>query len=375
MAWTTCIVTCWLLGQAPATAPPQRIPHAKGDNRYAQPAPPFEAGAPPAAPPAVPPPAAPARLPAVDSALPSVLLGEPEDDRPASQPGKQDPAKREPAKQEPSRQEAVGQEPARQQPMVPVEGRPARNGRGRLLASMLTLPDELKPAGRPVPLVEALGTTTDRQQQLELTHAYWKLSIALAQYHLAWQESNVLDRLAEAAAVRPTQPDAHGDRMAVQLELDAAKQREHDTAQKLLTAQYELHERMHMPASAPFPLPADKPHTGTYITYFQQIYTGNSAPPQARRIDRILPLRLAVVETRGAAVLAARDLFEASDIAYQEGRDSLATVLADFQRLSREHRAFRPAVWQYNDDIAGYALGYSPLGSGRRGRRGHAHQT
>ena len=152
------------------------MPRVPSDNRYvslrrrlklapppaAYPPTAYPPGQPPTAyPPGQPAAAAPTNTvpstPAVDPAVPSVLLGEPEDNSPSSQPAKPQPPRRdrwshEPARQEPPRQEPLRQEPSRQDPplqesVVAVEGRAGRSGAAGLLASMLALPEELKPAG------------------------------------------------------------------------------------------------------------------------------------------------------------------------------------------------------------------------------------
>ena len=89
-----------------------------------------------------------------------------------------------------------------------------------VLAELLTPSDELKPMGRWVPLVEVIAAATDPSQQLELTRSYWKLTAALAQYRVAWDEYRLLEAVREGTGNRQPSPD---DRLQAQVRADSRR--------------------------------------------------------------------------------------------------------------------------------------------------------
>ena len=139
MAWTTCIVSCCLLGQFSAT-PPQPGRELPSDDRTRGPGPkpPFDAGAPPANfPPRQPPAAAPfgplRPQPSGRSGhAEHIALGKPREDNSPATPARPNPGRG----RAPNRaRRPAAQEPAAQEPVVNVEGRPGRN-RGRRAAGL-----------------------------------------------------------------------------------------------------------------------------------------------------------------------------------------------------------------------------------------------
>ena len=66
-----------------------------------------------------------------------------------------------------------------------VETAPRRMRPPELLADALSGPHEGRLPSKPLPLVDALGRATDREQQRQIAAAYWRLAVAQAQLHYA----------------------------------------------------------------------------------------------------------------------------------------------------------------------------------------------
>jgi hypothetical protein len=237
--------------------------------------------------------------------------------------------------------------------VVPVESRSGRSHAPSMLAALLTLPDDVKPAGRWAPLVEAMAVSAEQSQQLEMARAYWKLTAALARYRIAWDEYQLLTLVHDELGARGRSPD---DLVRAQVRRGQAAAESEEAAGELLAAQNDLARRMRLPEGAPLPLPADKPHVGTYNTHFEQIYGTVAPPPGARFANRTLELRRWLVEDRAAVVQAAHDVLETEQESYAAGATPFSAWLAALDRWSRERRTFLAAVMQYNDQIAEYAL-------------------
>jgi hypothetical protein len=248
--------------------------------------------------------------------------------------------------------------PPSEPPLVSARSRQPKSGTDELLASMLSLPDALKTSGRPLTLTEALGASSDRQQQIDITLAYWKLTKAAAEEHFCWSENQLLEQLQTI----PHRTSSGASRLELDSLVASSKATLREAGLQMITAQYELAELLRLPSSTPLPLPSDRPHVGPYKTYFEQIYSGRAVPARARLVDRALPLIKQAIDVHASAVQAAYDMVDASSDAYQQGTASLATVLACSESLKRERRAFISSVGQYNRDIASYALAIAPPG-------------
>ncbi|HEY5315106.1 MAG TPA: hypothetical protein VIK18_21420, partial [Pirellulales bacterium] len=243
--------------------------------------------------------------------------------------------------------------------VVPVESRSGRSHAPTVLAALLTPADPQKPAGRWTSLAEVLAAATEPAQQLELTRAYWKLAAALALYRMACDEYELLAVIRDSVGARHQSSD---DLVAVQMRRARAAAQLEEASARVLAAQYELGQRIRLPDGAPLPLPADKPHVGTYNTRFDQIYAAAAAPPAARFADRTLELRHSQIDQRAAVVRASEDVLEVEQEFYSQGTTDLATLMSAVDNWAQQRRAFLAAVVQYNAQIADYAL-HVPRGS------------
>ncbi len=240
-----------------------------------------------------------------------------------------------------------------------------------MVAEALVLPTGGAITGRRVTLMDVLANTIQQQRQAEITHAYWRLAEAVAEYHFAFAENAAISQIqvrpADAAMLKTAQSSA-----AAALEAAEVAARE---------AQNALADAALLPMDAGLPLPADPPHVGPYRTQFDELFALRAAPPQARLIDRTLPIQRRVIDLRAEAVHAAGDALEAVIDAYREGRIGFTTVLAAMGQLGRQRQALIAAVGRYNHDIADYALAVvapGTTGSGLIGmlirRSGHSQQ-
>ncbi|MGO8688850.1 MAG: hypothetical protein ACLQLG_04395 [Thermoguttaceae bacterium] len=216
----------------------------------------------------------------------------------------------------------------------------------RIVAQALTLPPGSSLSGQPLALLTVLSTGQDRRQQLELAHAYWRLAEAVADYCFCVEEKKQLEQL------HPAGEEAAEWRLARASAAAALQEAE----VRAVAAQHELAALMSLaPAAAP-PLPADRPHVGSYHTYFKELFGAGPAPDRTRLIDRTLPLRTAAIDAHSVALQASEDSLAAALEAQAAGQGPLAPLLACLEEHRRQQGQFMASVCRYNHDIADYAL-------------------
>jgi len=222
-----------------------------------------------------------------------------------------------------------------------------------LLASLLAGRLKLRPTGQPMTLAACLAAVPERKDQLEATHAYWRLVRALADYYLAWDAAQEIERLT------PSEHDATLLRTAQAASNAALGQAE----TRLLAAQYDLAAMLASPVEAPLPLPSDPPHIGPYRTNFDQLFAARVPPVRARLIDQTLPLRRRAIDIQAMAVQAAADNRLDLSKARNRGRAELGAVVAAIEEVRKQGEQFVALVCRYNDDIADYAMGVASPGA------------
>jgi hypothetical protein len=215
-----------------------------------------------------------------------------------------------------------------------------------MVQQAMTLPTGTAVAGRNVSLLDVLGQVTDRSKRLEITHAYWRLVKLLGEYRFCWEESQQIQSIGlgtiDANLLGSAQQAA--DREVTAMEL------------AVINAQYELAEVAGLEVSGQLPLPADRPHIGTYNTFFEQIFADSTPPGQTRLLHRTLPLQHQVIGVRAEAVQAAQEALQAVARSYQAGQVDAADLLAALHEITVQRRAWMTAVARYNHSIADYAL-------------------
>ncbi|MBX3414391.1 MAG: hypothetical protein KF708_17010 [Pirellulales bacterium] len=232
-----------------------------------------------------------------------------------------------------------------------------------LLSATLMPPAEGQLVGQPLSLVNMLTLIADRSQQLRATQAYWKLSAAIADYHLRLAEYRLLEELSTSEALAH---GSEGDTLAIHAALARAKADAHAAELAAIGAQHELAGLVPMDTRAGLPLATDPPHVGTYRTQFETIFGQGPAPAQAYLTDRLLPIRLEEIRQRAVAVQAANDALDAAVEAWSQAAASPRSVIDSLASLRQQRAAFLTAVERYNLEIAHYALGIAPLGTGSR---------
>jgi hypothetical protein len=306
----------------------------------------------------------PIRVPARQAA-PAVDLGDPNpaDAAPAADPAAgppadpataspfDAPAAQAPADAAPATDAAADQQPAGD--MESLGNQPRQRLRPpELIAAALETPEQEAVAGTPITLAQALARATDRQRQLQITKAYWRLATAQAAYHWALERRDLVLHHTQQHAGRPDVLSAQAAAAA-----DAG-----DARVAVEKAQGELATLIGTPGTAA-PLSVDRPHVGEYRTYFENIFGGRSAPPPIWLIERTLPVRRKAIDAHGDAVVAASDAVEASAEQLQASGQGITTLLDALEALGAQRRAFISVVRDYNLDIADYAFAVAPPGA------------
>lgn len=231
--------------------------------------------------------------------------------------------------------------------LLAESGAPASRGTNpEVIAQAFTVPAQGTLSGRTISLAEALASARDRAAQLEVTHAYWRLSGAVGEYALrheaAGQLRGVQARAGDASTFRAARTDC----------MEALRIAELHVVQ----AQRTLVDAARLSPSLPLPLPSDLPHAGPYRTGFDEVYASRSVPAGARLAHRTLPLRRQAIEARAAAVRAALDALEAATDAYRAGTVDASVLLTGLVEATRQRAGLVADVCQYNHEIADYAL-------------------
>jgi len=223
---------------------------------------------------------------------------------------------------------------------------PRRAVTSELVAKSFAVPPGGTLVGRPLTLLEALGASAGRSQQLDIIHAYWRLAAAVGEYRLQFDAAQRWRRLEPRA----------DDVAALRTERSKTTEALRNAELKAQRAQQTLVEAAHLSPSAPPPLPSDPPHAGSYRTYFDEIFAMQNVPARARLVNRTLPLRRKGIDARATAVQAAEDAWEAAVDAYRDRTGDLAAVASCLARTAEQRAAMVRDVCQYNHEIADYAL-------------------
>jgi hypothetical protein len=208
-----------------------------------------------------------------------------------------------------------------------------------MVAKAMQLPTGITVSGQPVTLVNALSSTMDRRQQLEITRTYWRLAQAVAEYHYCLDHAHTLEQI----------PASRGETASLRLARASAAAMVRQTELEATSAQCDLASLMRLPAGSALPLPLDRPHVGAYRTNYQELFTGRKPPEPLALVDRVLPIRRQAIDDQASAVRAAEDVLATAG--------DNADVAAECSReLLRQQRTFIRLVCDYNRNIAEYGL-------------------
>jgi len=240
--------------------------------------------------------------------------------------------------------------------LVPVQPAGATSPR-RLFLLHAALPPEAQLDGQPVPLTDVLSSQHAPAQHVAAAAAYWKLSGAVAHYCLCHEEIEQLERWAVAA----TPPAA--EQALLEARLTAALAGMEQCRVDVLAAQHALVLAGGLAAAARLPLTSDAPHVGGYQTRIDALFSTGAIPQEMRFAADLLPPRSRAIELRAAAVAAAEEALEATQLQYTSGGAPLSTLLAAHDLWAAQNRALLEAIVQYNRAIASYALPLAPPGT------------
>ena len=220
--------------------------------------------------------------------------------------------------------------------VVPVRANERQLTPEELVAEAISLSATDAIPGQPLSLLKALSNVHGQAERLNVVHAYWRSTLALAVYGVALDESR---QLADIKA-----------------DTGNAAARVEETRLAAIEAQRSLADVSRLPASVPLPLPSDLPHVRAYKTRFNEIFSASAPRERLRLIDRKLPIQLRTIDARTSAVQATEDALEVLTDSYRLGKSDLESVAAAVHELARQRRAFLETVRDYNREIANYAL-------------------
>lgn len=201
---------------------------------------------------------------------------------------------------------------------------------------------------RPLPLLEAIERSGDRNRRLWISQAYWKVSAAYAQIRCCTEAIERLELIAPGG-------DPH-DRATLDVAVAAARADLADARAQLGVAQQELVDLARLPLTEPLPWPVDRPLAGPYQTHFDAIFSTRPATGRVRAIARTLPSRHEALESRAAAVRAAAKAMGMAEADHAKANRPIEAVVAAHAALVGQQREFLLATKAYNLDIAEYAM-------------------
>jgi hypothetical protein len=223
-----------------------------------------------------------------------------------------------------------------------------------LIAEALENPKQAALVGTPLTLSQALSKARDRQQQLAITKAYWRLTAAQADYHWSLAQRDLLRDQTRAHTNQPgtlsARANARADVRTSQLAVESA--------------QAELATLMGDTGDHAAHLASDRPHVGDYRTYYESLFGNRQPPARLRLVQRTLPVRRKAIDAHGEAIVAALDAVESTGEQFRTTGHGLSTLLDGIDQLKRQRQAFIAEVREYNVDIADYAFAVAPAGAG-----------
>lgn len=202
--------------------------------------------------------------------------------------------------------------------------------------------------GESLTLQQALKAAQGRGSSQSVVAGYWKLSLAIAEYHFAADEAAYLNGL-------PVPGLPQHEKM-LNAAIAAAKARETDAHTAAIEAQFELAEITGRGESVALPLAGDLPLTGRYLTHFETLRRRGAVSPGLHRIHVLLPILHESIDAHAAAVIAATEARDATQAGYANGEVAVDSMLALQDHVQQHRRRFLAAVGRYNQHVADYAL-------------------
>ena len=213
----------------------------------------------------------------------------------------------------------------------------------KVLAVMLESPLDGALVGTKLTLAQAVDSALSRADQTQRVVAYWDLSQAVAEYHLALDDRLKLAALRQGISL--PSPDWETARLNTEARLELARDRAH-------AAQAYLGAVIGNTNLGFAPLPADLPFTGPYETRYAQLFQSRSSD-LAEQLNKLLPRLYSELSTNTAEIADARKwIFAASDrrTPQNDGNE----LLKAYELFSARRRQFLAAVHEYNLGIVHY---------------------
>lgn len=206
--------------------------------------------------------------------------------------------------------------------------------------------------GKELTLQDLFILTPDREKRFALLKAYWKVALAMAEYHWAVEENYTIQRLNAISGQAST------SHRYIEAAIYSSISRVSETRTQTINAQYELLTLMGGQFRT-MPLCVDVPLVGTYNTQFDVNFPNGRAPTRLRAISQTVDLRRDVVNTRCLAINTTFDAWAKSAIPLylSSSTEQNAQVVAiGYEQVTRHRRYFLASIREYNNDIAEYAL-------------------
>jgi hypothetical protein len=212
--------------------------------------------------------------------------------------------------------------------------------------------DRYRLQGSELSLQDLFMFRTDAKSRFELIRAYWKLAIAMADFHWAYDEFRTMQKLGEVRNSGNT--NSHKIFTAI---VYASMCRFLDAETAVINAQYELMGLMGNTRRRP--LAIDVPLVGTYNTRLATLYPNvRTAPQRLLIIDSTIDKKRDTINLRALAMATTYDAwFDAQGSYFSNPQEQGAQVVGlAYDQLVRHRRAFLDSIRNYNTDIAEYVL-------------------
>jgi len=215
-------------------------------------------------------------------------------------------------------------------------------------------PEDRKLGGKELTLQDLFILTSNREQRFALLKSYWKVALAMAEFHWALEEFYTIQTLEGVGVTGGRASPSHS---YIEAAIYSSLARVSETRTQAINAQYELLTLMGGQYRS-LPLAVDVPLVGTYNTQFEANYPDGRAPKRLQAINKTIDLRRDTVNTRGIAIDRTFTAWQAAiQLFKQNPNEQNAQVVAlAYEQLTRHRRSFLGSIREYNTDIAEYAL-------------------
>jgi hypothetical protein len=212
-----------------------------------------------------------------------------------------------------------------------------------MMQAFLTAPIETQLRGEPIRLVEAVNGARSRNEQSQRVEAYWDLCASVADYYLCLREQDDLGGLGKRI---PQPPSAAWQQYAQDLTNRSSR-----SLRAARASQYRL-AAMIGRGTSNLPLPTDRPHCGSYTTFYQENFAGRNVP-EAQELASLLPQLYSELKQGSADVMQADEWLRGMNVLNTDADVSLSLRLLELLALRRQ--TFVQIARDYNHRITRYS--------------------